>query len=254
MFLVKLKAHVNKSFKKIRIRPTKLRPSGADALINQRNKLLKHGDVDKIDLLDAQIAKTIAEEGRIKASMFRKFCNPNRSTVLSEMWQLKKNLKKPTSLPSAKYQYQGKIVTEPKELTHLIREEYGKIRLRKRPCHPDNKINKPVRNKLLQLKLLMAKQRKTEKFKMTDLEKVLEGLKLNKARGPDGLSRTIFKKSIIGTDLKESLLQMLNKLKDAGKVPDFMRKAIVTTIPKKGTKLKLENERGIFIVSTIRSG
>ena len=126
MWLVKLKAHVNKSFKKIRIRPTKLRPSGADALINQRNKLLKHGDVDKINLLDAQIAKTIAEEGRIKASMFRKFCNPNRSTVLSEMWQLKKRIfpKKPTPLPSAKYNYQGKIVTEPKELTHLIREEY----------------------------------------------------------------------------------------------------------------------------------
>ena len=46
---------------------------------------------------------------------------------------------------------------------------------------------------------------------------------------------------------------MFNKLKDAGKVPDFMKKAIVTTIPKKGTKLKLENERGILLVNTIRS-
>ena len=88
---------------------------------------------------------------------------------------------------------------------------------------------------------------------MPDLEKVLEGLKMKKARGPDELSRTIFRKSVIGTDLKESLLQMFNKLKDAGKVPDFMKNAIVTTIPKKGTKLKLENERGIFLVNTIRS-
>ena len=76
---------------------------------------------------------------------------------------------------------------------------------------------------------------------------------MKKARGPDELSRTIFRKSVIGTDLNESLLQMFNKLKDAGKVPDFMKKAIVTTIPKKGTKLKLENERGIFLVNTIRS-
>ena len=36
-------------------------------------------------------------------------------------------------------------------------------------------------------------------------------------------------------------------------VPHFMKKATVTTIPKKGSKLKLENERGIFLVSTIRS-
>ena len=62
----------------------------ADRLIKQRNSLLKQGEIDKANIIDAQIAKTIAEEGRIKASMFRKFCNPNRSSVLSEMWQLKK--------------------------------------------------------------------------------------------------------------------------------------------------------------------
>ena len=32
-----------------------------------------------------------------------------------------------------------------------------------------------------------------------------------------------------------------------------MRIATVTTIPKKGSKLKLENERGIFLVNTVRS-
>ena len=86
---------------------------------------------------------------------------------------------------------------------------------------------------------------------MADLDKILGALKLKKARGPDGLSRTIFRKPVIGTDLKESLLQMFNKLKEAGKVTNFMNKALVTTIPKKGTKLKLENERGIFLVNTV---
>ena len=88
---------------------------------------------------------------------------------------------------------------------------------------------------------------------MEDLENVLKGLKTNKARGPDGLSRAIFRNSTIGTDLKKSLLKMFNKLKDAGKVPEFMKRANVTTIPKKGSKIKLDNERGIFLVSTIRS-
>ena len=33
----------------------------------------------------------------------------------------------------------------------------------------------------------------------------------------------------------------------------FMRKALVSTIPKKGSKLLLKNERGIFIVNSLRS-
>ena len=93
--------------------------------------------------------------------MFRKYCDKSKSGVLSEMWQLKKKLfpEKASTLPSTKINYQGKIVTEPKELTKLIGEEYGRIRLRKRPCHPKNQSKKLTRNKLLALKLLFAKQR-----------------------------------------------------------------------------------------------
>ena len=195
VWLTKVKTHVKSSFKKIRIRPEKIRPSAADVLIKKRNMFVKQGDIENISLIDAQIAKTIAEQGRVKASMFRKFSNPNRSSVLSEMWQLKKKMfpRKPCPLPSAKFNYQGKLVTEPKELTKLIGEEYGKIRLRKRPCHPLNKTGRPLREKVIQLKLKVAKLRKTEQFNMPDLEKVLGALKLKKARGPDGLSRTIFR-------------------------------------------------------------
>ena len=100
-WLSKVKAHIKISFKKIRIRPLKIRSSAADGLIKQRNKFLKQGEIDKSHHIDAKI---ISEEGRIKASMFRKFCNPNKSNVLSEMWQLKKKLfpKKPSTLPSSK--------------------------------------------------------------------------------------------------------------------------------------------------------
>ena len=110
-----------------------------------------------------------------------------------------------------------------------------------------------MRNLVLKLKLMKAKQTKTSPFLMKDLEIVLNSLKTQKARGPEGLSRTIFKNSVIGTNLKESILIMFNKLKCAGQIPIFMRMATVTTIPKKGSKLKLENERGIFLVNTVRS-
>ena len=46
---------------------------------------------------------------------------------------------------------------------------------------------------------------------------------------------------------------MFNKLKEAGKIPSFMKTATVITIPKKGSKINLDNERGIFLVNTVRS-
>ena len=145
-------------------------------------------------------------------------------------------------LPSAKVNYKGKLVTEPTELTKLIGEEYGRVRLRNRPSHPMNHRGKEIRQTLLKLKLLKAKETKTVPFLMKDLEIVLKDLKTQKARGPEGFTRTIFKNTVIGTNLKESLLIMFNKLKEAGKIPSFMKTATVITIPKKGSKINLENE------------
>ena len=88
---------------------------------------------------------------------------------------------------------------------------------------------------------------------MKDLDDVLKSLKSNKARDPEGIDRTIFKTEIIGSNLKESLLELFNKIKNKQEIPQFMRKATVTTIPKKGSKLLLKNERGIFIVNSIRN-
>ena len=65
--------------------------------------------------------------------------------------------------------------------------------------------------------------------------------------------RDVFKINIIGEDLKLSLLTMLNMIKDKGNVPDFMRKALIATIPKKNkSRFHLKNERGIFLVNSLR--
>ena len=58
---------------------------------------------------------------------------------------------------------------------------------------------------------------------------------------------------MIGTNLKESLLKLLNNIKETNDIPEFMKQASVTTIPKKGSKLLLKNERGIFIVNSVRN-
>ena len=87
---------------------------------------------------------------------------------------------------------------------------------------------------------------------MSDLDVALSDLKNNKSRDPEGLINELFKKNVIGEDLKKSLLMMCNRLKVEQIIALFMNDANVTTVPKKGSKLLLENERGIFRVSILR--
>ena len=46
---------------------------------------------------------------------------------------------------------------------------------------------------------------------------------------------------------------LFNKLKKSNQIPKFFNYANITTVPKKGSRLILSNERGIFRVSVIRS-
>ena len=62
-----VKTHCKKSFKKIRIRSRTIKPSGADKIITERNKLVKQGRLEESRKLEVQIADLIAEEGRTKA-------------------------------------------------------------------------------------------------------------------------------------------------------------------------------------------
>ena len=232
-----VESYCKKTFKLIGIRTKNIKVSSADKLISERNKLIKRGCKDTSNL-DAQIATIISKEGMKKATMFKKYTDTNMSGAVSQMWKLKKSLfpKKTSSLPVAKLNYQNQIISYPKDLTNLLGEEYGRIRLRKRPTHPLFVKEISIKKKIVKTKIQIASKKKTELFKMEDLEHVLKGIKGNKARDPKGISRIIFKNSIIGSNLKDSLLIFFNKLKIDCKIPEFMRKAVVTTIPKKGKK------------------
>ena len=85
------------------------------------------------------------------------------------------------------------------------------------------------------------------------MELALSQLKNNKSRDPGGYINEIFKCDVAGQNLKQSLLVMCNKLKQEKKISDFMNIANITTVPKKGSRLLLKNERGIFRVSVVRN-
>jgi hypothetical protein len=75
-------------------------------------------------------------------------------------------------------------------------------------------------------------------------------LKNNKSRDPEGLINEIFKKGVIGDDLKLSLLSMFKKARRDKIIPILMNYDNIMTVPKKGSRLLLENE--IFRVAALR--
>ena len=88
---------------------------------------------------------------------------------------------------------------------------------------------------------------------MAELDKVLKDIKNNKARGPEGINGSILNLNCIGNNLKQSLLILCNTLKNHGKVPGFMKKTVILTIPKPGSKCLLKNEQGIFVLNAVRN-
>ena len=70
---------------------------------------------------------------------------------------------------------------------------------------------------------------------------------------PTGLANELFMLENIGDDLKQSILILMNKMKEHFQDPEFMKMANITSFWKgKGAKDDLENERGIFILNILR--
>ena len=59
----------------------------------------------------------------------------------------------------------------------------------------------------------MAEKKPTKPLKMKYCDNILKDPKSNKARDPEGIERIIFKSTIIGSKLKNSLLKMFNNIK-----------------------------------------
>ena len=256
-----LKSSCRQSFSKIRIKKNKLISVNPkfSKLIDERNALLKDcdnpDDKRKLDKLNIEIASIEAEENRGKLMENFKYFSDNPEKIdMSKMWKLMKKLwpKHGNNLPTAKRNHKGKLVTGAREIKSLLGKEYRE-RLRSRPLRPDLLAMGRNKRKIFQLKMKLAERRESPDWTMNDLDKALGKLKNNKSRDFEGYINEIFKKNVIGSDLKKSLLIMFNKLRRNKLIVEFMNWANVTTVPKRGSRVELKNERGIFRVSVIRS-
>ena len=208
----------------------------------------------EITEIEEKISSIEAAENRKKIlDNFKSFSENPESIQMSRMWKLIKRVwPKFNSHSTAKKNHKGEVISNPNDLKSLLAKEY-KERLRMRPVKTEMKPLMKMKSKIFQMKMKLASINKSPEWSLKDLDKALAKLKNNKSRDFEGYSNDIFKENVIGTDLKTSLLVMFNKLKKANMIPKFFNCANITTVPKKGSRLILNNERGIFRVSVIRS-
>ena len=169
------------------------------------------------------------------------------------MWRLKsKIIPQQTNLPAAKRDQLGNLVTEPNELMALYVKTY-KERLKSNEVDPQMKDLCTLKNDLWSMILKNLQEQTTKLWSLVELEEVLKSLKNNKSRDPNGLINEIFKSGVMGTEMKLALLQLFNQIKRYQLVPTSFKYANITSLYKnKGSRQLLDNDRGIFIVSTVR--
>ena len=151
----------------------------------------------------------------------------------------------------AKKDATGNLVTDRKELENLYIETYMK-RLQPNKITEGLETLEEMKEFLYQIRYELCQGRKSKDWEMDKFEKVLKGLKNNKARDAHGHTYEIFKNS--GSDLKKSLLKLLNLVKNKQIYPRIFQAANITSLYKqKGEKSDLNSDRGIFNVVKIRS-
>ena len=263
---------LHKCFRKVRVVGKKSNDDcGVDNLIRKRIMLKNEAKSNKIDEdvkkeLKLKITEIEGEIGDKVAEEFKKNLADTMAEVGAEkddlngagrnkIWKLlkKKYPKQSNVIPVGKRDKSGNLITNHMGLKHLYLETYTH-RLRNRPIKADFEELKKFKMMLFDLRLKRVQKCKTKSWTLDELEKVLKNLKNNKARDPQGWINEIFKEGVAGKYLKLSLLELFNKIKESDYIPDFMELADIATIYKgKGDKSNLENDRGIFIVTILRS-
>ena len=134
---------ISKSFKKIRVKHKKVdRKTSASELIDERNKCSKKGG--ETDAKDVAIWGKIEEEQRnLIFENFKTFSDNPGGIQRNNMWKLVRKLwpKTGSSLPIAKKNYSGRIVSSPQDIKQLLSQECVE-RLRSRPLRPGLKCIK----------------------------------------------------------------------------------------------------------------
>ena len=157
--------NVSNAFRKVRVtrkRHQKPIPPVISNLINQRNKLsTSNTDGNNIEALDEEISNLEAEENhKIIMEHFQMLSEDPEHVNIQEVWKTMGKLwpKVGVTLPAAKRNHDGKLVSEPTELKKLLAKEY-KERLRTRPVRPDLEQLENRKTIIFEMKMKLAESK-----------------------------------------------------------------------------------------------
>ena len=231
------------SFCKIRTRKRTFAESEVGKMLETRKKLKLDLATDPTKETEAKlknIEAKIAQETEYKFAQTVKenlasFTGDDGAINTNGLWSAKNRImpKDKCSIPTVLNDKDGNIISSPEGIKELCLEEMIK-RLRHRKIHPKMIHLKLMKELLWKRRLKSARNRKTHGWNSCDLSKVLNSLKNNRCRDPQGLINEIFKTSVAGTDLQKALLLLVNKTKDTSEIPEMMKNVNIAMIPKPG--------------------
>ena len=263
LWLKTLKSTIHRCFKKVRITQKKkddiqekldLRRQLKNDINQAKSPVERHNLEDRLQETEEEISALCEAKNYEKIkSQLQTISNKDGTTNCRGIWRLRRKIfPKPREQLSGKKDANGRLITNPERLKEIYIDGYIE-RLKHREMNPGLLKLKALREELFQQRLHLSKLNKSPEWTMEDLDKVLLNLKDNKAVDPVGLVNELFSSKNIGTDLKKSVLILMNKIKASFREPEFMTMANITSFWKgKGSKDEIDNERGIFILIILR--
>ena len=142
--------------------------------------------IDNIEKTEDRVANLVAKENSDKIfNNFGMFAGNNGNLNVNGMWAVKKKVfpKNPSSLPVAKKDVDGKVISSHQDLKHLYLETFVH-RLRYRAIRDDYEVLITLKETLCNARIVLSKMNKSPPWTAADLHKVLSSLKNNKSRDP----------------------------------------------------------------------
>ena len=196
------------------------------------------------------------EEAKINLNKIKeniKNIKEDKNSKQTGIWKVKNGFfpKQQTTLPTAKTNIDGQIITGHKELKNLYLEHFHH-RLRFRPIRPGLEWYLKKINDEFKVTLEKTACNKFQDWTEDDLQKVLKSLKKSQCADSLGLVNELFINA--GGDLRRSILMLCNNIKNNCRLPEFMKNVQISSIPKKKkSPMSLKSERGIFLSPKLKA-
>ena len=209
---------------------------------------------ERLHTVEEELADKCAEENfRIIEEELKDFECDEGGFNMGKLWKLKKRLcpyKKTT--PTAMMDTHGNLINSSENLEKHTVEHYRSV-LSNRVMKDGLEQLKDDKEELSKLRLEAAKRNKSNPWTKDDLEEVLKYLKKDKCKDPNNHINELFHTKVAGSDMKNAILILMNRIKDDLIYPEALEFCNITSIYKKGKKNVFDNYRGVFRVTVLRN-